>query len=202
VGAITLRPSDLDQALRFLDGSGIRVGSTAGYPDGTSTTAAKLYEGRDLIRRGAKEIEMTVNVGKLISRQFQYVETELMQMARSCLESGVAFKVSLGRFALPDDLKIIAIRIAKRIEAAYFSLPYTEANMGLLQPLLKERILLRGAGGITTLEAALAARDSGCSRLATAQSSAILTRWKQHLEALAKERTQNDPASPRPSVVS
>ena len=86
--ALIVRPSDVDNALRWLGPGSLIVGSTAGYPDGSTTTGAKLYEGRDLLRRGAREIEMVVNVGKLVSRQFQYVEMELLQMAKSCHESG------------------------------------------------------------------------------------------------------------------
>ncbi|HYZ87595.1 MAG TPA: hypothetical protein VE621_24480 [Bryobacteraceae bacterium] len=178
----------------------IPVATAVGYPDGSSTTAAKLYEGRDLLRRGAREIEMLPNIGKLLSRQFQYIETELMQMAKSCLEEGVTFKVSLGRFALPDDLKIITLKIAKRIEAAYFSLPYQPASLALLTPLLKERISLRAAGGVINLDLALQARDGGCARIATAQTAAILDAWKSKLAP--KEVEQGTDASPGNGMIS
>ena len=81
VAAAVVKPCDVDIAVRILDGSGVAVASVAGFPHGSSNTATKLYEGRDLLRRGAKEISLVVNVGKMISRQFQYVETEIMQMA-------------------------------------------------------------------------------------------------------------------------
>lgn len=168
----------------------MRVASAIAYPDGSTTTAAKLYEGRDLLRRGAHELELTINIGKLVSRQFQYVEMELLQMAKSCAESGAKFKVSLGRFNVPDDLKLITLKIAKRIEAAYFSLPYSESTTALLQPLLKERIEIRAAGGVNSLESALAARNAGCARLATAQSAAILEAWKVRLTPPEKSPQQ------------
>ena len=102
-----------------MNGSGVRVASTVGFPHGSSNTAAKLYEGRDLLRRGAKEIDMVINIGKMISRQFQYVETELLQMAKSCQESGALLKVDLFEVSLTEDLKIIATKICKRIEVDF-----------------------------------------------------------------------------------
>jgi len=53
VASVTVRPSDVDAVLRWLEGSGVPVGSVAGFPHGSTTTAAKLYEARDLLRRGA-----------------------------------------------------------------------------------------------------------------------------------------------------
>lgn len=95
VACITVRPSDLDFAVPDAVGTPILPASTAGYPEGGQTTGVKLYEARDLICRGAKEIETVPNLGKLLSRQFQHVETELLQMGRSCLEAGVTLKVIL-----------------------------------------------------------------------------------------------------------
>jgi deoxyribose-phosphate aldolase len=185
IASVVVRPSDVDEAVRWMQGSGIAVGSTVGYPDGASTTGAKLYEGRDLLRRGARELDMTLNIGKLISRQFQYVETELMQMAKSCAEAGVKLKVTLGSRYLTDDLKIIACKICKRIEVPYLSLDYSLADFALLQPLLKDRIEISVANGVETLAEALEARDAGCTRLSAIGIADILENWKTHLAQLA-----------------
>src|SRR5260221_11704101 len=55
VASVSVRPSDVDLAVRLLGGSGVAVGSLAGFPHGSSTTPVKLYEIRDVLRRGAKE---------------------------------------------------------------------------------------------------------------------------------------------------
>ena len=64
-----------------------KVSSVAGYPYGISTTGAKLYEGRDLLRLGVRELDFVLNPAAMISRQFQHVETELMQIVRSAHEA-------------------------------------------------------------------------------------------------------------------
>jgi len=61
VASVSVRPSDVDAAVRELQGSDVAVGSVAGFPHGSSTTGTKLYEARDLLRRGAKEIDMVLN---------------------------------------------------------------------------------------------------------------------------------------------
>jgi deoxyribose-phosphate aldolase len=116
VASVSVRPCDVDQAVRMLGGSGVAVGSLAGFPHGSSTTAVKLYEIRDVLRRGAKEIDMVLNISKLLSRQFQYVEMELQQSAEECHKQGALLKVIFENAYLTDELKIVACRIAARAE--------------------------------------------------------------------------------------
>jgi len=126
--------------------------------------AAKLYEGRDLLRRGVREIDFTLNIGKMLGRQFQYVETELLQMAKSCAESGAKLKVDLGARYLDRDLKIIALKICKRIEAQFVSVEANLDDLALLSPLLKERIAIKVATNTSSLAEILALRSAGAAR--------------------------------------
>src|SRR5260370_39085285 len=57
IAAVIVRPCDAEIAVRWLEGSGVAVGSVVSYPHGFSTTPAKLYQARDLLRRGGKEID-------------------------------------------------------------------------------------------------------------------------------------------------
>jgi deoxyribose-phosphate aldolase len=168
-----------------MHGSPVRVASTVGYPDGSSNTGAKLYEGRDLLRRGVHEIDMTINVGKMISRQFQYVEMELLQMGKSCQESGALLKVDLASKYLTEDLKIIAAKICKRIESTFLSVDYSLRDLTLIRPLLKDRVQLKTSCGIESLAEALEVREAGCTRLGTTATASILEDWKTHLEQRA-----------------
>ncbi|MDQ2945492.1 MAG: deoxyribose-phosphate aldolase, partial [Acidobacteriota bacterium] len=92
IAAVIVRPSDLDLAINWLRGSPVALGTVIDVPNGYSTTAAKLFAARDALRRGAKEIGTVMNTGKLISRQFQYLETELLQMADACHACGAILK--------------------------------------------------------------------------------------------------------------
>jgi deoxyribose-phosphate aldolase len=65
LGAVAVRPCDLDVALRGLAGAATRAVAVAGFPHGTQNTATKLYEVRDLVRRGAKEIALVVGTAQL-----------------------------------------------------------------------------------------------------------------------------------------
>jgi deoxyribose-phosphate aldolase len=188
VATVSVRPCDVDQAVRLLDGSGVTVGSISGFPHGSTTTAAKLYETRDLLRRGAKEIDMVINIGKLISRQFQYVEMELMQMAQACHENGALLKVIFENAYLTDELKIVACRISARADvdflktsSAFAPTGYTLEDLRLMRKHAPARIGIKAASGVRTLQTALEVYEAGCSRFGATRTAEILDAWKAHL---------------------
>jgi deoxyribose-phosphate aldolase len=186
-GAVCVRPSDVDAAVRLCSGRGVTVASVVGFPHGGSTTAAKIYETRDLLRRGAREIEMVINLGKLRSRQFQYVEAEILQVAQACHESQAIMKVVLENSVLTEDLKVIACKIAKRAEADIVKTatgfarpsPGWEADITLLKRVLKDVCQVEAGECVDTVDAAVRAYELGADRLCTPQAETLLATWAE-----------------------
>ncbi|HEY6391868.1 MAG TPA: hypothetical protein VIX89_11360 [Bryobacteraceae bacterium] len=183
VAAVVIRPSDVDLVARAVPGSAVRLGALADSPHGYSTTAAKLYEARDLLRRGVHELNTVMNTGKLISRQFQYLETELQQMADSCHQSGAVLAVNLESEFLNEELKILACRVARRAGADYIG-TNNLADVPFLRTHSRERLKIKSRAANPDLATALAFRDAGCSRIQTAYPGPVLEAWKAHVTAM------------------
>ncbi|MBI4877414.1 MAG: deoxyribose-phosphate aldolase [Acidobacteria bacterium] len=192
VASVCVRPSDVDTAATVLQGSAVAVGSVCGFPHGDQTTGVKLYEARDLLRRGAREVDAVLNIGKLISRQFQYVEMELLQLAKACHEAGALLKVIFENAYLTDELKVVACKISKRAEVDYVKTSsgfapsgYTKDDLLLMKRAVKDRCKLKAAGGVRTIETALEVYQCGCDRFGATQTAKILDDWKVQLAAQA-----------------
>ncbi len=190
VASVTVRPSDVDAAVRWMEGSGVPVGTVAGFPHGSQTTATKLYEARDLIRRGAREVDMVINIGKLISRQFQYIETELKQMADACHEAGAILKVIFENAYLTDELKIVACRISTnagvdfvKTSTGFAPTGATIEDLKLMRAHSGPNVRVKAAGGVRTLEKAIEVHEVGCSRFGATATIAILEAWKKQISA-------------------
>jgi len=197
VASASVRPCDIDLAVRTLAGSAVKPGSVSGFPHGSQNTATKLYETRDLLRRGAKEIDMVIAISKLLSREFQHVQTELSQMSDACHKEGAILKVILETAYLTDELKIIACRCCERAEVDFVGTStgfapsgYTMDDLKLLRKYLPEQIGIKAAGGLRTVDDVLAVDAAGCSRIGTARTAAILDEWKVRLEAGGTAQTQ------------
>lgn len=139
--AVVVRPCDVEGAVAAA--RGLIVASVAGWPDGTSTTPTKLYEMRDLLRRGAREIEFVLNAVWLRARQFASVETELDQAVRACRENGATLTAVLHPLIWSEDLPIIAAKICRRVEAHAISVPAERVEAA--RPLLRDKLLLKAA---------------------------------------------------------
>jgi deoxyribose-phosphate aldolase len=194
--AALVRPGDIEAAVRALEGSGVKPGSVCGFPHGSQNTATKAYEARDLLRRGARQIDLVIAVSRLLSREFQYVQTELSQIVEACHKEGAALGVILENAYLTGELKIIACRSAERAEADFVVTStgfapsgFTADDARLMRQYLPESIGVKAAGGIETLDAVLEAHAAGCSRVATTATAAILEEWKRRTDAATDAAT-------------
>ena len=191
-----VRPSDVDLAVRLLEGSPVKPASVVGFPHGTQTTAAKLYEARDLLRRGARELDAVVATPNLLSREFQYVEIELAQLSELCHKEGARLRAILENAYLTDELKIIACRAAEHAQVDFVSTStgfapsgYTLADAKLMRQHLPEAIGVEAAGGLRTLDQVLEALQAGCARVATGNAGAILDEWQARLDVRKSTET-------------
>jgi deoxyribose-phosphate aldolase len=171
--AVLVRPCDLDQAARWI-GSGVHLATVI---DGAETTSVKGFATRDAIRRGAREIETVFNSRKLRSRQFQYLEMELTQMAQACHESGARLKVHIESEYLDHELKILACRIGRRAGIDCLA-TNSAADLPLLKEYAREQFQLKFTGPVDGLDALQALRDSGCSRVEIADPMPLVAAWQ------------------------
>jgi len=188
VACVSVRPCDIDLAARTVQGSTVKAGSVSGFPHGSQNTATKLYETRDLLRRGAREIDMVIAISKLLSREFQYVQMELLQMSEICHKEGALLKVILENAYLTDELKIIACRCCERAEVDFVKTStgfaptgYTVEDVKLMRKHLPEEIGIKAAGGLRTVDQVLEVYELGCTRVGATSTAALLDEWKARL---------------------
>ena len=196
LGAVVVRPSDVDMAARILGNSHVALASVAGFPHGSSNTGTKLYEGRDLLRRGVKEVNLVINYGKMLSRQFQHVETEILQMSESCHQSEAILKLVFESAYLAEDLKNILCKMGKRTDSHFIETD-DAADLPQLKSICKDVLKLK-VSGLSTLDKFQEAYIAGAERYGATDPFAIANEWKQILaarEAAAKQAQLETPSS-------
>ena len=76
VASVCIPPSYVRRAAKYADGR-VKICTVIGFPNGYSTTKAKLFETEDALRSGADEIDMVVNIGEVKSGHFDAVRDEI-----------------------------------------------------------------------------------------------------------------------------
>lgn len=193
LGAVLVFPACAERALRALEDSRTGVVAVAGFPYGASTTAAKLYEARDLLRRGVREVGFVLNASQLLSREFQQVETELMQIGRSCAETGARLHVIVDAGLLGEDLRVIATKVCKRCDASVLSLLVGAegetpgaAGVDLFCRTARGELTIGLCAGRFSLEEVLNAWRRGARRFAAGNAVELAAQWKAQCEAAAE----------------
>ena len=75
--SVCLRPSDVEFASEILKGSDVLITTVIGFPHGSNLTEVKVYETKMAIEQGCVEVDVVLNIGRLLSGDYDYVENML-----------------------------------------------------------------------------------------------------------------------------
>ncbi len=179
--SVCARPSDVTLCARELRGSPVLLTTVIGFPHGSCTPATKLSEAREMLAAGAVELDMVLNIGKLRSGESSYVEDEIRALCDIAHAAGALVKVILENAYLTDEQKVTACRISERAGADFVKTSTGFAKSGstiedlkLMRASCSPRVRIKAAGGVRTLDDALAVRAVGASRFGATQTVSIL----------------------------
>src|SRR5947209_1063928 len=77
VASVCIKPYAVKFAAKLLAGSTVVAGTTVGFPHGGQLTAVKVYEAERAMDDGARELDMVVNIGKVLSKQWKEVAGDI-----------------------------------------------------------------------------------------------------------------------------
>ncbi len=184
--AACVSPWMVPLAAQGLAGSGVAVCSVVGFPLGTSSLATKLAEARQLAAAGATELDMVLNRGLALGGALGQAVGEAEQLAQAIAPAKL--KVILETSQLGPEMSAQAAQALALGGAAFLKTgsgyfgPATVQDVALLAE-NGGGLGIKAAGGIKTLDAALALMEAGATRLGTSSGWAIYReaqeRWAQ-----------------------
>lgn len=179
--SVCVRPGDVALSATFLGGSGVKVTSVVGFPHGSNTTQIKVAEARQTIAQGCAEIDMVLNIGRLLSGEYQYVEDDIRAVADCAHENGAILKVILENAYLTDAQKVRACELCARAGADYTktSTGYapggaTIHDLRLMRAHTPPSMGVKAAGGVRSLDDALLVKAAGGSRFGCTRTAAVM----------------------------
>jgi deoxyribose-phosphate aldolase len=189
VASVCVKPCDVETAKEMLCGSGVLVTTVIGFPHGSNKTEVKIFEAQRAIADGAVELDMVLNIGRLIGKDFDYVERDVKAVVDIAHSKGVIVKVILENCYLTDELKETACKICERSGADYVKTSTgfgtggaTLEDLMLMRRSCSEKVKIKAAGGVRTLDSALEVRKVGATRFGATATEKILD------EAIGREK--------------
>jgi len=180
--SVCVNPCHVALVKKELKGSDVKVCSVISFPFGTSTTDVKLEEAIKAIEDGAEEIDMVINVGKLLEGNLEYTQNEISRITKACHAKKVLLKVIVETCYLEE--KNIA-DICAIIENAGADFIKTSTGYGtrgasvedikLFKKYLKKDTKIKASGGMRTRKDAETYIGLGCSRIGASSGIAIVS---------------------------
>jgi deoxyribose-phosphate aldolase len=188
VASVCILPYYLARSAELLSGTTVHASTTIGFPHGGHTTAVKLAEVRQALKDGGQELDVVINISKARSGDWQYVRDELAQLAECIHAGGAKIKVIFENAYLDDAGKIRLCEICAEIGADWVKTSTGFAPSGASLPDLKlmrehspARVQVKAAGGIRDLDALLAVRDLGVSRVGATRTQSMLEECRKRI---------------------
>lgn len=179
--SVAVNGCEVARCAAMLKGTGVKVTAVAGFPLGQMTTEAKLFEVRDVIAKGAGEVDIVQNVRRLQAGDAAYVLAELGEFAKICRGEGVVSKVIFENSYLTREEKILSSKIAceagvdfVKTSTGFGTGGATLEDVQLMRAAIGPEMGLKAAGGIRTCADALAMLRAGATRLGTSAGRAIV----------------------------
>jgi len=181
VASVCVKPCDVRVAVDVLKGSNVLVTTVIGFPHGSHRTDVKVFEAEKAIDDGAVELDMVLNIGRLLSREFDYVEQDIRAIVDVAHRRGFIVKVILENYYLTDELKEITCKICEKVGADFVKTSTgfapggaTIEDLKLMRKSVKPSIQVKAAGGVRTLDGALAVRAVGGVRFGATATKSIM----------------------------
>ena len=181
--SVCIPPCYVKEAKQYV-GNRMKICTVIGFPNGNMTTTVKVLETFDAIDKGADEIDMVINIGRLKSRDSAYVSQEIALIKQACGDH--ILKVIIETCMLTDEEKIKMCEIVTGSGADYIKTSTGFASGGatfedvkLFAEHVGSGVKIKAAGGISSLEDAEKFMELGASRLGTSRIVKIVKSMEQ-----------------------
>jgi deoxyribose-phosphate aldolase len=196
VATACIKPYSIPMCRELLAGSDVKCCAVIGFPHGNSTTGVKVMEAEEAVLAGAPEIDMVVNIGKVLGGQWDYVAREVRLINEVVLAQDGILKVIFENDYLQEAQIVRLCEICSEVRVAFVktSTGYgfvkqpngmynyqgaTDAHLKLMRSHCPPEVQIKAAGGVRTLDDLLRVRALGCARSGATATREILEEAKR-----------------------
>jgi deoxyribose-phosphate aldolase len=191
VASVCVKPSMIPLATELLAGASTVPSTVIGFPHGGTSTETKIREADVACAAGAREVDMVVNIGQVLARNWEYVSHDIQAVNDIAAAAGAITKVIFETGLLPnDELKIELCKVCEDAGVAFVktstgfgfvkdaegnlkSTGATEQDIRLMREHCSDKVQVKASGGIRSFADAKKFVELGATRLGTSGTEAI-----------------------------
>ena len=178
--AVCVNGCNVELAAKELKGSDVKVAAVIGFPLGAMTTETKVFEAKNCIKNGASEIDMVINIGKLLEGDEDYVENEI-RLIKEAIGDAILKVIFENCYLSKEQIKV-ASKLAVEAGADFVKTSTgfgtggaTFEDVAIMDSVVDGRAQIKAAGGIRDIETAKKYIEMGVTRLGTSSGVSLVT---------------------------
>lgn len=199
--SVCIMPYYLRRCAEILEGSTVKPSTTIGFPHGAHATAIKQAEAEQAIADGCEELDMVVNISKVLSCDWDYVRHEIQTVIEVAHAADRKVKVIFENCYLQEEHKIRLCQLCGELNAdwvktstGYGTSGAVVEDLQLMREYSPDQVHVKAAGGIRDLDTILEVRAIGVSRVGASRTKAMLDECRQRLKLDSIEWQDESPA--------
>jgi len=188
VGSVCIMPYYMKRCAELLAGSTVKASTTIGFPHGGHTTAIKLAEAQQALADGCQELDMVVNISKVLSEDWDYVHADIKAVVDAAHAQGQKVKVIFENCYLEDKHRIKLCEICGQIGAdwvktstGYGTGGAVDADLILMRKHSPPEVQVKAAGGVRSLDRLLEVRALGVTRVGASRTVSMMNETRERL---------------------
>lgn len=191
VASVCVKPCQVSRVRSSLEGCPVAVGAVVGFPHGGSCVETKVAEAERALDDGASEIDAVINVGKVLSENWDYLEREIRALNLAVTSKAGLLKIIFETAYLEDRHKVELCRIASTCGVAFVKTSTgfdfveqpdgssrtcgaTDHDVELMVQSVSGGVKVKASGGVRTLDDVLRLSRLGAARIGTSATEGIL----------------------------
>ena len=177
--SVCINPGQVAFVASMLKGSKVKVCTVIGFPLGANTTRVKAIEASEAIKDGAEEVDMVINIGRLMDKDYDYVKEDIKAVVEAAKGKALT-KVIIESCLLTDEEKVTACKLAKEAGADFVKTSTgfskggaTYEDIKLMRETVGSEMGVKASGGVRSNKDALSMIEAGATRIGASASIAI-----------------------------
>ena len=188
VASVCILPYALRRCAELLEGSTVAASTTIGFPHGGHATRVKAFEAERALDDGGAELDMVVNVSKVLSGDWPYVREDIRAVLEPVRARGAKLKVIFENGYLQDGHKIRLCEVCGELGVDWVKTSTgfgpggaTDEDLVLMRRHSPPHVQVKAAGGVRDLDRLLRVRALGCTRAGATATKDILDEARRRL---------------------
>lgn len=195
--SVCVKSCDVEVAFEICKDTDVFVKTVVGFPHGNCVAEVKNFEAMIALAQGCQEIDMVMNIGRFKSGDYDIIEREVKMLADTCHKAGAKLQVIMENAYLEKDEIVKACQLIEKNGGDFVKTSTgfggggaTVEDLKSMRKTVSEKVQVKAAGGVRTLEAALAVAALGGSRFGCTTTKEMM----EEANAREKEGTLIIPA--------